>query len=70
MRLAFSRPTATDDEQRELLARYVVPRLQGSLAGIERSQRWAAENRDTFFAQSATALGSAMAAPAAGAPRA
>src|SRR5712691_2995464 len=54
----------------ELLARYVAPRLQGSLAGIERSQRWAAENRDAFFAQSATALGSAMAAPAASGPRA
>ena len=30
----------------ELLARYVMPRFQGSVASIQASNRWARENRD------------------------
>ena len=32
----------------ELLARYVMPRFQGSLAGIQASNRWASEIKDTL----------------------
>ena len=33
----------------ELLARYVMPHYQGSLAGIERSNAWAREHRQTLY---------------------
>ena len=34
----------------ELLARYVMPRFQGSLVGIETSQKWAADRIDALQA--------------------
>jgi limonene 1,2-monooxygenase len=40
----------------ELFARYVMPRFQGSLAGVEASQRWASENRETLFGQTVAAI--------------
>ena len=32
----------------ELLARYVMPQFQGSLSGIQTSQQWASNLRDTL----------------------
>src|SRR5207244_3380379 len=40
----------------ELFARYVMPRFQGSLTGLEGSQRWAAENNETFFGHTVQAI--------------
>jgi limonene 1,2-monooxygenase len=34
----------------ELLARYVMPRFQGSLAGIHSSNQWASERREALQA--------------------
>lgn len=57
---------ATPARQRaslELLATYVVPRFQGSLGSLERSNTWVASNRDAFqgaqFAARAMASGPA-----------
>jgi len=40
----------------ELLARYVMPRFQGSLAGIERSAAWAAGHAQAFRARANEAI--------------
>ena len=40
----------------ELLARYVMPHFQGSLAGIQTSSRWASEMKDTLQANRRLAI--------------
>jgi limonene 1,2-monooxygenase len=40
----------------ELLARYVMPRFQGSLAGVEASAKWAAGRAQDFRARAAQAI--------------
>jgi limonene 1,2-monooxygenase len=45
----------------ELFARYVMPRFQGSLTGVEGSNRWASKNRETLFGQTVAAITKATA---------
>jgi len=40
----------------ELLARYVMPKFQGALAGTEASNQWAAENRPQFMGTAMEAI--------------
>ena len=44
----------------ELLARYVLPRFQGSADGTVASRDWAAENRPEFIGAATTAVIGAM----------
>jgi limonene 1,2-monooxygenase len=44
----------------ELVARYVMPRFQGTLPRLERSRDWAAENRGTFIGAAMQAIGKAI----------
>jgi limonene 1,2-monooxygenase len=52
--------TAATRRSYELLARYVMPRFQGSAEGTVRSRDWAAENRPEFIGQATTAVINAM----------
>jgi limonene 1,2-monooxygenase len=40
----------------ELLARYVMPQFQGSLAGVQASNRWASERRESLHANAIAGL--------------
>jgi limonene 1,2-monooxygenase len=40
----------------ELLARYVMPRFQGTLVGIQGSNRWARANREALYGQRVASL--------------
>jgi limonene 1,2-monooxygenase len=44
----------------ELMARYVMPRFQGSADTLTRSRDWAAENRPEFIGAAGTAVMSAI----------
>jgi limonene 1,2-monooxygenase len=52
--------TAATRRSYELLARYVMPRFQGSATGTTRSRDWAAEHRPEFMGQATTAVINAM----------
>jgi limonene 1,2-monooxygenase len=52
--------TAATRRSYELLARYVMPRFQGSADGTTRSRDWAAEHRPQFIGQATTAVINAM----------
>ena len=44
----------------ELVARFVMPRFQGTLGRLEASRDWAAENRGTFMGRMVEAIGKAI----------
>jgi limonene 1,2-monooxygenase len=44
----------------ELVARFVMPRFQGTLPRLEQSRDWAAENRGTFIGRAVEAIGKAI----------
>src|SRR5215831_7460988 len=44
----------------ELVARFVMPRFQGTLPRLEQSRNWAAENRGTFIGRAVEAIGKAI----------
>jgi limonene 1,2-monooxygenase len=52
--------TAATRRSYELLARYVMPRFQGSADSTVRSRDWAAEHRPEFIGQATTAVINAM----------
>jgi limonene 1,2-monooxygenase len=52
--------TAATRRSYELMARYVMPRFQGSAVGTEASRDWAAENRPDFIGAATGAVISAM----------
>lgn len=54
--------TSTDNINRsyELMARYVIPQFQGSVTGLEASNRWAAEHRETLFGHTMAAIQKAV----------
>ena len=44
----------------ELVARYVMPRFQRTIARLDASRNWAAENRGTFMGRAVQAIGKAI----------